>query len=268
MLKPSLEELFSQKFVTQSIQQNDAINQQENELDEITLRHAENKKTGIYNYFMNIHKEQLVVYFIGLLILYSFIDNINFSTKNVISLFFALFAIYVLNERNEKLYVGDMERIQMKLKSIYPQPRYFYKDSGIIELVYSIKAFRDLSEKIFDELVLELDTFLELETLVYTEDVSKLNRLYTMLKDKRKIILNTMHSFIFVIESADNTYMNKYSKALKSLQYIMNIHINNIRTYINEKIKGQGIRANTKYIEDDTEEISYEPDEEKFDFYS
>lgn len=265
--KPTIEEMFYNKFVSEGIKQSDEINKQERELDEITLQHVANRKSGLYNYFLNIHKEHLPIYFVLILIFYTFINNIDFSTKNVFALLFTLFLIYILNDRNEKMYVGDMERIEMKLKSIYPKPRYFHHDAGIIELIYSIKAFRELSYKIFDELVLELDTFLEIEELLHNEGIDKLNRLYTLMKDKRKIILNHMHSFVYVINSDDRTYLDKYTKGLKSLQYIMNIHMNNARTFINERIENQGTMANTLYIEDDTEEVSYENDDERFDFY-
>lgn len=260
--------LFKNKFISSKLDQTVKINEQQTLLDEITDEYRLNKNAGIYNYFKNINREYLLFYFFCVILFYNIINYIDFNTKNIFSLFIAIFIIYLINDRNDFLYLDEMKKLEIKLGSIYPQPKYFHLDSGFIDLIYSIKDFRTMSEKIFDDLVLEIDSFLEVEEIFYNETLDKLHNLYDILKDKRKKILNIFHSFIFNISSFDKISIKQLQITKDSLHYILNIHIRNMRLHINKIIKKNPTNIFSKEILFDEEEEPDDPFRNKnFDFY-
>lgn len=261
-------EQFKKLFLVEQIEQNEKIEEQQGLLNEINREYLEDKKTGIYNFFININKKYLLIYFFILLFIYSFINNIDFNIKNFIALCISLLIIYIINERNDNLYVDDMKDLELKLLSIYPQPKYFHHDSGIINIIYSIKELRNRSEKIFDELVEELDSFLETEELFYNESLKNKQDLYDILKGKRKKILNILHSFVHNIDSGDKMTKENLNVSLDSLHYILNIHIKNMASDINTIVERSETTTSSRIVDEEGYEEPYDPmDDSNYVFY-
>lgn len=263
----NVQEYFKQSFLVDRELKNQSIKELQGELDTITDEYRKNQTEGIYNFLNNLDRRYIVFYFIGLIVIYIFVDKINFTVKNIISLIIALSIIYFINDRNEKLNIDDMKKIDIKLATIFPQPRYFYLDSKIIDIFFSLQDFRDDSADIYDSLIVEIDTFLELTVLI--RDLPKdYNKMYTLLKQYRKKIMNKFQSFIHNIDTYNKITYDKFHNAMENLHFILNVHMIDIKNYINNKIDEEGIdRTNIEILFDDEEQPSPDDFENEYDFY-
>ena len=141
---------------------------------------------------------------------------------------------------------NKMQLLEAKMNSFEPRPSYFYLDSGIVELMYSIKEFSNYSKPIFQDIIRLLDKFLKL-TLYANQNESYV---YDNLKDVKKEILNSMHFLIFNIP--ENIQIeNKLDKAIDSMHYILNYHLEKIRLDYNNSFKERGPNIYNRAIPND-----------------
>lgn len=264
----NVEEKFKKLFIADQIEQEKKIKTQEDKISSLQLAKKELYSDSIYNFFMTIRKEYILLYFFLLLIIYNFIDRINYTQKNIISLGITVFILYLINNRNEILYTTDMDLIEQKLNAIIPQPKYFYKDAGMINLVYSMKEFRSISHKIWDEMIETIDLFFENEELLYNDENENYNNIYNFLLDNRKKTLNILASFIHNIRVDRKFLINKLEVSLESMHYILNIHVKNARIFVNDYIKDNSINRKLHEINEYTEMIGYEKQNDYYDVYS
>lgn len=263
----NVEEKFKKLFIADEIEQEKKIQTQEDKISSLQLEKKMLYDESLYNFLINIRKEYILLYFFLLLIIYNFIDSINYTQKNIISLVITIFILYLVNNRNEILYTTDMDLIEQKLNAIIPQPKYFYKDAGLINLIYSIKEFRSISHKIWDEMIETLDLFFENEELLYNDENENFNNIYDFLLDNRKKALNMMASFIHNIRSDRKFLINKLEVSLESMHYILNIHIKNARIFINDYIKDNGINRRLHELNEYSEMTGYIKENDKYDVY-
>jgi len=152
----------------------------------------------------------------------------------------------LINNRNQ------MELLEFKMNSLEPTPKFLYLDSGVINLLYSIKEFEESSSVIFKQLIKLLDDFFEIIYNLQSQNlVSKqLNPyiLFDNLKEIKSKILNTMEEFIFNIPSQQN-FENKLWQAVQSMHYILNLHIENIRNIYNKQLEKTDYNIYNKYLE-------------------
>lgn len=139
-----------------------------------------------------------------------------------------------------------MQDLERKMNSFEPKPSYFYLDSGIIELMYSIKEFSDYSEPIFKTVIQLLDKFLKLTLHAHEHEAY----LYDNLHDLKIDILNHLEQMIFNIPE-DHGVENKLFEAIKSMQYLLNYHLEKIRLQYNKSFNNRGPNIHNKYLQND-----------------
>ena len=141
----------------------------------------------------------------------------------MISLLIALVLVYYLNEKRRSTETTEMQEIELKLYKIYPKPKYFYLDSGLIELITTIQEFRNYNYDSYDKLVRTLDTFLKIKFDI-ENGVNYCKENLQLAKRFKVQCLNYLHSIIFMTPTDENVE-NKLKKALNSLHFILNHHI-------------------------------------------
>ena len=139
-----------------------------------------------------------------------------------------------------------MEDLEHKMNSFDPTPSYFYLDSGIIELMYSIREFSDYSEPIFKNIIRLLDKFLKLTVFADKHEAY----LYDNLHDVKIEILNNLEQMIFNIPE-NHAVENKLFNAIRSMRYILNHHLEKIRLEYNESFNRRGPNIHNKYLQND-----------------
>lgn len=214
------------------------------ELKELSRDFLDDRKNGIYNYIKQIEKKNIVIYIFIFSIVYSILNYIEFNNHKFILSIVTLGIIYYINDMNSVNNISRMKELQMKMISIDPLPKYFYLDSGIIELIFSLKEYKVYSAVLFEKLIIQLDHFLKL-VLLMEKFPSDSYQLLENLKTKKKVILNILHSFIYNIPVSIFTEI-KLDKALDSMQFILNYHYERLRIQYN-KIYSKNINRNNKY---------------------
>jgi hypothetical protein len=199
------------------------------------------KNKGIYNYIKKIDKHDIILYIIIFFGLLYILNKYKFDTNHLAMLLFTLSIIYYINDMKNVTGKSRMKEIQMKLLTIYPKPNYFYMDSGIVELIFSLKEYRTYNEVIFEKLILQIDFYLKIVSILEKFPVDSF-QLLENLKRRKKEILNILHSMILTIPPSIETEV-KLDKALKSLQYILTYHYERLRNQSNEIF----LKKKTKY---------------------
>jgi hypothetical protein len=217
-----------------------------NEIQGLSKEFLSDKNQGIYNYITKIDKNDIVIYiiiFFGLLFL---LNLYEFNMNHLAMIIFTLSIIYYINDMKNVTGKSRMKEIQMKLLTIYPKPKYFYMDSGIVELIFSIKEYRTYNEVVFEKLILQLDFFLKIVSILekFPEDSFVL---LENLKRRKKEILNILQSMILSIPTGVETEV-KLDKALKSLHYILNYHEERLRMQSNRLFLKNKPTIDNKYI--------------------
>jgi hypothetical protein len=219
---------------------------QQNELDDMSKNFLADKNKGIYNYIKQIDRHDIIIYLIIFFTILHFLNKYKFNINHLAMLFFTLFIIYYINDMKRVTGKSRMKEIQMKLLTIYPKPKYFYMDSGIVELIFSLKEYRTYNEVIFEKLILQIDFFLKIVSVLEKFPVDSF-QLLENLKRRKKEILNILHSMIVSIPPSVETEV-KLDKALKSLQFILSYHYERLRIKSNELFLKDKPKFTNKYI--------------------
>jgi len=222
------------------------LNQQKDELKNLSKEFLSDRNKGIYNYISNIEKVDLVFYIFIFTIIFYGLKYFNFKTRDFFIGVICILLIYYLNDMKNTNGMSKMKELQLKLLSIDPKPKYFYIDSGIIELIHSIKEYKTYNPVVFEKLIIQIDHFLKLVLLM---EKFPLDSYYLLdnLHKKKKSILNVLHSFIFNLPTTVSTEV-KLDEALKSMHFMLNYHYERIRQEYNHTHEGKKLNINTKYI--------------------
>lgn len=127
-----------------------------------------------------------------------------------------------------------------------PVPKYFYLDSNIIELMYSIREFQLYSKVIYRNIVESIDQFLKIS--YYCEQYPhSFHILMANLIDLKKEILNQLQAMIFNLPE-NNVSNYKLSQALNSMHLLLNFHLEYLRNKNNIRYAQTGPNTQNKYI--------------------
>ena len=241
--------------------------EQEREGQKLKQGFLDGKKSGIYNYFTEIPSKSLLTYFVVGLLLFFTINEIKFTGKHIVIIIICGMSLFYLNEKRRSTSLTRMQEIELKLLSIFPQPKFFYLDSGLVELLHSIKEYKQYNPLAFNKLIRILDDFLEL-TLDIEKNVDNAIPLYEILQGFKTSALNNLHSMIYNTPS-DIRAEVKLDDAIESLHYILNFHLEKIRIKSNEKYKKDGPSIHNKYINNPSVHPDARDEEwnDRFDLY-
>lgn len=240
-----------------------AQSQESEQLKQIFLN---TQKSGFYNYLNSIPKIDLLKYFATFLIVFFIINEINFTNKHIIIILIGIVVIFYMNEMRKSTSITRMQELELKLNGIFPKPQFFYIDSGIIELIFSIKEYKQYNPLAFNKLISLIDNFLKL-TLDVEKNTKNSYPLYDILHNLKDSALNNLHSIIYNMPSDINAEV-KLTKAMDSLQFILNFHLENVRLIANKNFKTDGPKINNKYIESNIHPDGMDPYYNKnFDLY-
>ena len=223
-----------------------AASSQEASNEKLKKDFLETKKSGIYNYLISIPTHSVFIYFIIFLLSFTILNEISFTGKHIIILISSLIVIFLLNEKRRSTTITRMQELEMKLNSIFPKPKNFHIDSGIVELIYSINEFKNYNVLAFNKLIRTLDDFLDL-TLDIEKNPDNGFSLYDNLQNMKDASLNLLQSIIYNTPS-ELIAENKLDNATESLHYILNFHLEQIRLKTNEQYVKQGPNIKNKYI--------------------
>jgi hypothetical protein len=220
--------------------------EKEEKLDELTANYQSARRTGLYNYITEIDNQSMFFFCSVFLFIFSFINRFRFTTSSIIAIIVATLVVYFLNERRRTTQFTDMAELEIKLVRITPNPKYFHLDAGIVELIYSIREFRNYNNEAFEEMILMIDQFL---AMVYDveNDVADCHHAVQLAQSFKKQALNHLMSIIHRTPMNDMAH-KKLRAAVDSLHFILNHHISNMKKQCNKKIKKDGLNATNSLV--------------------
>jgi hypothetical protein len=220
--------------------------EQEETGEQLKKDYLERQQIGVYNYFRTIPQKSFFAYAVIFFLLFFVINLLNFTMKHIIIIIICSLFTFYLNEMRKSTSVTRMQELELKLNSIFPRPKYFFIDSGIIELIHSIKEYKHYNPLAFNKLIRVIDSFLKL-TLDIEKRTENCYALYDILQNMKDSALNNLHSIIYNNPHDINAEV-KLDRALVSLHYILNFHLEQIRIKCNKDFKEKGPNINNRYI--------------------
>ena len=134
----------------------------------------------------------------------------------------------------------------IKLVRITPNPQYFHLDAGIVELIYSIREFKQYNYEVFEEMIIAIDKFLAMSYDV-ENDVADCHHTIEMAQSFKKQALNHLMSIIHKSPQSE-IVQKKLRKAADSLHFILNHHIDTMKKQCNKKVRKDGLNATNKIV--------------------
>ncbi len=209
-----------------------AASSQQDANDKLRLDFLKAQESGIYYYLTNIPIETAFMYFMIFIVSFFIINQVGFTIKHIIVLIMSVGIIFLLNEKRRSTNVTKMQEYELKLNSIFPKPKYFYVDAGIINLIWSIQEYRNYNPSVHSKLIRVLDDFLSY-TIEVEKNIENGYPMYEVMQNFKDIALNHLESFIFTVPT-DLAAENKLDDATISLHRILNFHLEKIRIKLNE----------------------------------
>ena len=157
-----------------------------------------------------------------------------------LTLIFAGGLIYYTYKKKQQM-LEDIDDQLRWLQRTGASVEFLYVDANIIKFLFSVKIYRDVNKKNYDDLISMCNDFLEIiyhcethKNAVFADNIDKL-------RDLKRNILNKMHSTIYsssIISAAE------IDTAIDSLRFLLNLNIEKIRRGYNEN---QNILLDTRY---------------------
>jgi len=222
---------------------------QQRNLKQMEDSFIKNKTLGVYNYIKKIDGNSLLTYIFILIIIIFLLSFIEIKFNFIFASCIGIIVIYILNEKRLSNDTNEMNLLELKLTRIFPPPDYFYMDSGIVELVYDIQEFQRYNESAYNNMIKHIDNFLHLR-LDIERGIKHCEATIDIVKDERNNALNSLHSLIYKTPP-NREFENKLTKALESLQYILQLHIDYMIQHCNKRYKKTGPNVSNKMLYQD-----------------
>jgi len=219
---------------------------QQNKLKEMEEDFLKSKTIGIYNYINNIDPNSVLIYISVLILIIFLLSFVEVKFNFIFALVIGIIVIYYLNEKRRATESGEMGELELKLTRIFPPPDYFYMDAGIVELTYDIQEYKSYNEKSYEAMIKHIDNVLHLR-LDIERGVRHCEATVDIAKQERDEALNHLHSIIYKTPP-NSKFEQKLRKSLKSLQYILQLHIDYMVISCNNRYKKSGPNIYNKEI--------------------
>jgi hypothetical protein len=146
-----------------------------------------------------------------------------------------IFAIYYLNHRYNQ-YINKKKINIIRTNKI----KRIQDDERIVNILFSIQSYYHYNQEAFDELIKNLELFLELYELIKI-DHDKSNDLYFNMMDRKKNILNILLSFRIRLPDEYNI-----NDVINDINDILDDYIKKVYDIHEEHIKNNKINYTTK----------------------
>jgi len=182
---------------------------------------------GLYGIINDIGNNQKVKYIMVICTIMYLMYIINVPIIVIIGLLIGIFVVYFLFEKDRENDLNYSLEEELKLNSVMLRSsKYMHHDSDMIDLMYDISEFMDISRTKYNELITNIDEFFAIEKTIEDEKVSMSDKiiLHLKMRSERATIINIYASLIFNID-IDKELEDKYKEGMKKLELILNQHL-------------------------------------------
>lgn len=179
---------------------------------------------GVYTFIDNINNSELFRNIIIIIVVILFFINKHIGLNIILALGIATIIIFYLAEKKEIIKNTEDEQYKTKVETIKPHAEKLQDTPELIDFLFTIQDFYVFNPLAYEEMIDNLLSFKKLETNIYGEPHFA-NQYFQILESKAKNALNALQSIIFTLPS-DKIYTDKFNRAHKRLETILNNHIN------------------------------------------
>jgi len=155
----------------------------------------------------------------------------------LILLILIIFTVYYYSQRHNQ-YIKKRKTNLIKLNKI----KRINSDEKIVNIIYSIQGYYHYNQEAFEELIKNIEIFLELFELINI-DIRYISLLYSNMVDRKKNIINTLVSFRIRLPIEYNV-----DEVIIDMNSILDDYLNKVYIIHTNYIKENGININTKLI--------------------
>jgi hypothetical protein len=202
----------------------------------------------IYNYLIEIEKEDIIIYFVIILFVTVIITRFNPSSLVIFGIICGLVIVYILNDKNNTEQADYVKRIMTILKSPTLKPHknlYLYKDALLVEFLDTYSDYEQYNPVAYHSFAKLLNNILKLE-----DDIEKgsLNYHYdhdAIINYKYKA-MNTYHSFLYSIPHTQAS-LAKYHQGKIKLKALIDDHLDYLNHIILSKQQEKDLETSAKF---------------------
>ena len=202
---------------------------------------------------------------IGLIVLFISTRILNADTRHIFALMSGAAIIFYLKQQESTENMTFNQEIDYRLE-LLGVPSHFHLDTNIINLFFSIYAWKEKNEDNFNNAVKYVNNILIIEA----DSAKHLLRCvdnYEVAKDNAQNALNMIHGFIYSIDHP--LLVKKLKKVMIRLQQLLERHLEKIRNNCSKtEDEKPSIDVNSRFIEDADGPQAYdETHTTQFDYY-
>lgn len=194
-----------------------------------------------------INPSSIMLYIIVFCICIMYFRDMNITMGIILGIVVSVCLIYFLYHREITDINNETELHNLKSQNIKPQTKHIQNYRELTDFVFSIQEFHSYNPQAFEQLVQNLDTFIEIYEYVLLDN--SLAGDYYSIADMHKLsALNHLHSIIIVIPS-DKKIIHKLNSSMEILEKLLNGYLTEIYEKNKKYIGENGYFNNSKIIE-------------------
>jgi len=202
-------------------------------------------KSNIFNYLESIGNEELFFYIIIIVFAVVISNSISLEFTMVSGLVIGLVIVYYLREREISL--GDNFEMEHESKlehDIFKNTKNMHMDASLIDLLYSIKEYKQYNPDVYIRLSKNIDNLLRIEKDI-ENGAQYPAQLFDVAHMCQKKALNALHSIIHSIPYSKNSD-EKFTKTLEEFNKIFARHISKMKKNVINLQNKQKINTNSR----------------------
>lgn len=174
---------------------------------------------------------------IVLIFLFIFL-RLTIGLNIILGLILAVIVVLYLTEKQTIINEVEKKIFDTKLKTIKPVPKVLREDKDIVDFIFSIQDFYVFNPLAYEEMIDNIDSLITLRDTIF-DDAKFANQYYQIAESKKNNALNSFHSLIFTLPHS-KIFTEKFNRAHKRLETILNKHLNEMYNQCNYYIKQDG----------------------------
>ena len=208
---------------------------------------------GLYTTLNQLDNPTIFKYILIIILFIFFFRNKNIGLNVFLAIIIG--TIVVLYNYDKRVTIADHieEEKKVKLESIKPQPRNFKGKTDIVDIVFSIQDFHDYNPLAFEEMIDNIDNFLEIYSILFKEGrewgnlIPLCEQHYQIADSKKNNALNALHSIIFSLPN-DPRIIDKLNRAHKRMETVLNKYLNLLYDACHHDLVQKGYHVERKNI--------------------
>lgn len=202
-------------------------------------------KSNIFNYLESIGNEELFFYIVILVFAVFISNSIGLEFTMVAGLVIGLVIVYYLREREISL--GDNFEMEHESKlehDIFKNTKNMHMDASLIDLLFSIKEYKQYNPDVYIRLSKNIDNLLRIEKDL-ENGAQNPAQLFDVAHMCQKRALNALHSMIHSI-SYSKSSDEKFTKALEEFNKLFARHISKMKYMVKELQSKQPLNTTSR----------------------